>query len=294
MSSLQGRQREGPLSKSRCAWVAWSALVAGALLGWTGSACAGFTLVGTAVTQDSWTGVPNVRVTLFPESLTVVTDSEGDFFIPWKGTRGWLTFVASEKNPDGKDWCKRYTLFPHKATKADSTIDIGRIYVTPGARLSDAPAPIRPTGTEIPPILHVAGPKAGQSDSCWVRVRYFTDPWGKAGKVEQIGGDAEPRQVIDAITRWIRSVPWKVGLETRCWEKEPISAILPFGYVWQDTGWVYTPSMKPRGQRPLNVDPMRPGANRARPIPGQAPVEPAVPTTPRNPSPGPAPKAGEK
>jgi hypothetical protein len=238
MGSAQRKSQASTLSRG----TGWAAIVITALLGWAGSAGAAWTIIGTAVTEDSWTGVPDVRVTIFPESISVTTDTQGDFFLPWKGTKGWITFVPPQNRNEG--WCKSYTLFPRRTTKADSTLDIGRIFIVT-KRLPLSPPPTRPAGVEIPAVLHVSGPKAGQSDSLWVRMRYHTDLWGKAGRCEVMNPDnAEAPQVIDALTKWIRSVTWKVDLEARCGEAEPISGIQPFGYVWQDTAWVYTPNIR--------------------------------------------------
>jgi hypothetical protein len=211
------------------------------------AAQAGWLITGTTTTFDNLTPVPNVQVTLFPESLTVVTDAQGDFLIPWSGARSYLKLVATEKNKDGTTSCRRIALQPRAKTKADSTYDVGVIVFVPNAYLPETPWAMRPR--ELTPQRTFKFPPAapGQRDTCDFTMRVVSDMWGQILEIKQTKGDQQPARILEAADKWLRSLPWTVQRESRCDLKNPFTAAERFTYVSSDSGWVYVPKYKPRG-----------------------------------------------
>jgi hypothetical protein len=217
----------------------------------------GWTIVGTTVTENDVTALPDVPITLYPESLTVVSDVQGDFFIPWNGGRGWLDFRAPEdmKDSSSRAWCKRFVLRARRPGPADSTWDIGSIHVTPHLPVYNPPSPTLPAGTTPAAKLRVAGPGPDERDRYWMVMRFTADRWGHAGEVKQIAGDKSPSRLQEALFQWIKGVTWSVEPLTPCESEQPFIAIEHYSYAWADSVWVFFKSTPPVSQQHSQTKP---------------------------------------
>lgn len=210
-----------------------------------------WSVVGTTVQADEITPVPDVRITIYPDSLTSASDANGDFIVSWSGARAWLLFIPPEPRPDGKPWCKRYALYPRAAAAADSTLDIGLIRITPKLLGADPLQPLPPKGVEVIPRLRIPGPKEGEPARYWQMLRFRADIWGRTTRVEDMEGDPKPQPVHDALRRHLQEISWIVPDESRCEEADPFSNVLTFMYQWQDSVWVPKVSWGPPANPPL-------------------------------------------
>jgi len=194
--------------------------------------------MGTCVEGDQITPVPGVRITLFPDSTTFYSDVNGDFIIPWSGERTYFTLIPQERNPDGSEWCKRFALLGREPTEADSFYDVGPVTIVPGLRLLAVPWCKWPLGLKAP-TLKVHGPTPDAVDTCRAVVSWRTDIWGKVVEVQQLFGNTDNPQVLEAFLDWIRSVRWTVYNETACGRIDPYVSRERVTYAWSDSGWVY-------------------------------------------------------
>jgi hypothetical protein len=206
------------------------------------------TIAGTAVTPDGRTPVPRARITIMPESTVTFTDIDGDFLASWNGREGWITVVPEDRTRDGKEWCKRIVLRAKPAETEGPIFDLGLVTIMPRAQVLYRQTPTAPPGYPQPPLLHVAGPKSGEPDTCRMQVSYATDIWGRVTRVDVAGTDPPPSQLKNAIMGWIRSVPWSVAAETPCDSAEPFKAIDVMNYAWADSAWVLLPGAESRSQ----------------------------------------------
>jgi hypothetical protein len=220
-------------------WILAGRLAACALLWWGLSApaqAARITLLGTTVDADGVKPSVGVRVTLWPQGFSTLSDRDGDFLIDWDGSRGWLTLVPPDSMLTGSRWCKRLALDPADDS-ASPTKDLGLIRVMGRARLVYQKHPTLPTGTGRPDSLNLPGPAPGDSDTCQVRLRFDADIWGHVTRIELLEGDARPPAVVEAILDWVRHVDWVVPAESTCDEEIPFASIEDIRYVWSGTTW---------------------------------------------------------
>jgi len=202
-----------------------------------GEARGGWTVAGSAATNDGFTGVPGVTVTLYPDGVKTVTDEDGIFMLPWSGQQGHLTLIPQERSLEGKEWCLRVRLMPKAPASADSIHDVGVVPVIPSLTLLDPPAPTLPDGSAPPPI-RAPGPADRDSARFELRVRVGVDPWGRAGHVEAVDGAERPEELRSRLLQWLRETDWKVAPFTRCGEDLPFRLVTNFAYAWAESLWV--------------------------------------------------------
>lgn len=209
---------------------------------------AGWTLVGTMVQGDRGLGVPGARITRFPDTLTVRSDEAGDFFLPWDGSKGWLTFLPPEDQVQKNEevWCRRYSLGPRDPARGDSILDVGLIPSDFHRPVPNSASPRLPPAMRPLETVSAAGPAPGELDRYWIVIRFTTDPWGTVVEAKAIAGDPAPARLQDPLLEWIRRVPWQVERLSPCKFAEPFISIEHYFYEWQDSLWVYHKERNPR------------------------------------------------
>jgi len=193
---------------------------------------------GTAVKEDNWTGYPNVRIALEPDSNQVLTDKNGDFLLPWSGRAGFITFTAPDLSPDGQTWCKRIRVDAKQPIPRDSTFDLGIVQVLPKVRIQGTSSCQAPPGTMAPTVIHARGPKAGAPTTVHVFVQAGVDLSGNTVSVTPIGGDSTSAALLPAVHEWLNGIHWLVPRESICGVNEPFASIQQLPYQWQDSVWV--------------------------------------------------------
>lgn len=223
-------------------WLAASILLAG-LAG--GEARAQWTLTGTAVTPDARAGVPDVTVTLHPDSsVRAITDADGDFLLPWDGRKGWITLIPAQPGPDGKPWCKRRVFAAAEPGAEPGLVDLGPVIVSPRTRFAYQTQATPPRDTPRPRILRLPPPAQGEADTCRFRIRFQADPWGKATTADDLQADPAPEALRKAVLAWVLDVTWGVPAETICGPEAPYTGIDEVYYAWHDSVWVQLDKME--------------------------------------------------
>ena len=212
------------------------------------SAGAAWTITGTATREDGATGLTGVKVVLYPGEVETTTDDNGDFLLPWDGTRGYLTVQAT-----GVDLCKRLALWPKEKTDADSTLDLGPVVALPTGRYFGQGKPVPPRGTYPPDSLQIAGPEAGKPDRYWMVFRIVTDIYGAPTAVDRFAGEEGPPALQAAVADWLKSVKWKVNRETACGLADPFRTMMPVTYWWRDGRWIFLPEGGPTKAQTLQM-----------------------------------------
>lgn len=203
-------------------------------------AFAGWWIAGTAVGPDETTGVPGVRVTLFPSEIASTTDEYGNFLVAWDGKRGYLTVQAP-----GADLCKRLALWEKPTAEADSTLDLGQIVVSPTHRFSGRGRPLAPRGTVPPDSLDLPGPQPGTPERYWMVFRVVTDLYGTPTTVDRYEGEDGPAELQAHLIAWLRGIHWTVNRETLCGLEDPFRTMFPMTYWWRDGRWIFLPDGGP-------------------------------------------------
>ncbi len=202
-----------------------------------GSAGGRYTLVGTCVTRDQEVmPIPEVHILLHPDSTRAISDEAGDFILEWSGRPGWIIFILHGGGPTGEDWCIRRTLQSPSADQGELFVDIGRIHITPGRRVFST-RPELPHGVSPAQITPVAGPAEGDSLEGIVRFRLTTDIHGNVVDAGVLDSETPPDLVAEAVEEWIRSFPWRVGVQTMCDDDHPFNGNIRVRYAWKDGAW---------------------------------------------------------
>jgi len=101
----------------------------------------------------------------------------------------------------------------------------------------------------------MAGPSAEEAGQYYMIFSFNTDLWGRPDQIARTGGDVSPARLENALTEWIRGVPWVVPAVTSCTHNPPFTMLMYFNYTWADSVWVFQKNKGPSVPAPGTAKP---------------------------------------
>lgn len=193
-------------------------------------------IVGTCVEADMTEGAPDIHLLFVPDSTTAITDSEGDFLVPWSGRAGFLQI----ERPDGIA-CRRIAI---SAGETEENLDLEFVRAPRGA-VSRSPGLGK--GSALPDSVS-APDGTPDSNRYWFLVRATFDLWGNLLEVTKQSGDpGTPEVLVAAAKAWADTAAWEFRREASC-EDPPFEATIPVAYYWSSSAqaWIRDPDNRPR------------------------------------------------